>query len=341
MQVFYSRYTGVQHEQMETQSASELSEKVGYTPVNTERRVERCQNVVFIKWQLLLHGLITFFANQSSHLFCRSPRSWILVPISCLRRLLTGLMTPGYQCTMKFLRLVLSFYLAGTAASSPLSNPGEAENIVSRPPGFRDATPDEIFRVFGFHTFQEFLASAVSERSDAPTTVFRRATQSVCQRTAALYDDAYLAIVRLAELPASTNCGNSQTPPGCSIMASYKTARVGFCGPRTTNIKCSLAAKYLYGIATTCRYSIVSPIGGTILRTGGYQSLNENPINYVFVERDPEYHSWFWSRYPKVWWLRVFHYMVIWNRPSRHQSIMKSMGCNSDVFVPLTVLSLQ
>jgi hypothetical protein len=200
-----------------------------------------------------------------------------------------GVDTPGYQSTMKLFHLALSFCFATAATSSPLSIADEAKDTTSRPPGFRNATPDEIFGVFGFHSFSDFLASQVSKRSDEPTTLFKRATKSVCGRRPAFYEDAYLAIVKLAELPASTNCGNSQTPPGCSIMASYKTARVGFCGPRTTNIRCSHAAQYLYGIAKTCKFTSTNPAGLPVSRTGGYQELNENPINYVFIDHDPYY----------------------------------------------------
>jgi hypothetical protein len=179
---------------------------------------------------------------------------------------------------MKFFTTTIVLYLATLALSSPFSKPiaTETEQL---PEDFRAATPDEVASVFG-STFEEFLAAQVSPRSDLLSFLFRRSTQSVCQNNSVLHADAYAAIVNLANLPAGTRCGNSQNAPKCSIMKIYKSARLGICGPKATSVLCSTTAKYLQGIANTCSYT-----SGNSVRTGGYQALNENTLNYVFIDR--------------------------------------------------------
>jgi hypothetical protein len=185
---------------------------------------------------------------------------------------------------MKRFALLVALSLAALTVASPLPEGpvpiAEGDDAVFR--GIRAATEEEVLQVFGYRTFDAFLASEVSKDSKAPSSIFRRSTVSICQ-TGHLFEDAQTAIYRLASAPSNLRCGNTETPPGCTIMQRYNGAVLGFCGPTTTSILCSKIALYLFGIANTCRYNIVTPLGQAETHTGGYQGLNENILNYVFV----------------------------------------------------------
>jgi hypothetical protein len=187
---------------------------------------------------------------------------------------------------MKFFTVTASLLLATLSISSPVPDPSGKKELGPVLNDIRAATPKELMSTFGYATFEEFLASQVSERANIPSTIFKRSTKSVCQQKGVLWDDAYAVISRLASLPSGTQCGNSNLPPGCTVMQVYKTARVGFCGPTTTKISCNTASKYLQGIMNTCKYPIYRQ-GGVETGTGGYQGLNENTLNYVYLDRAP------------------------------------------------------
>jgi hypothetical protein len=184
---------------------------------------------------------------------------------------------------MKLFALPALLCLIQLTISSPLPPKIETEKALLE--DTRPATPEEVFRIFGYATFDEFLVSQVAKHADHLTTIFERSTQSVCQKPYfVLIEDVQAAIGRLASNPAGTRCRNTQLPPGCTILKAYGSARIGICGPTTTSLLCSTVSKYLEGIMNTCKYKM--PLGGTQFYTGGYQGLNENTLNYVFIDRN-------------------------------------------------------
>lgn len=175
----------------------------------------------------------------------------------------------------------LSLAIIGACTPLPAAEPQAGADVYH---GIRAATPEEVVQIFG-RSFEDFLATEKSKRAGLPSSIFKRATIPICQTTInSPYDgDINNAINYLANLPSGTRCGNNQTPPKCVIMKQSGSAKLGFCGPTSTSIPCSTVVNYLRGIRNTCLDGYQVFGGSLIYVAAGYQGLNENLANYVYI----------------------------------------------------------